>query len=84
MKANCLTRALDQWSENPEYFRLWYNGNHVISMEGCFEGSDITKLKISLFPEYLSLNKYGFDHLRISFGLTPKYRRLLNEYLKQE
>ena len=75
MKANCLTRALDQWSENPDYYRLWYNGNHVVSFESYFNAQ---------FTPYLKLNEFGFDHLRISFGLTPKYRRLLNEYLKQE
>jgi len=77
MKANCLTRALDQWSENPDY-RLWYNGNHVISIEREYHGAGLAG------NWYISLNSYGFDHLRISFGLTPKYRRLLNEYLKQE
>ena len=78
MKANCLTRALDQWSENPEEYGLWYNGNHVISMESHYDG------KYERPAYYLRLRDYGFDHLRISFGLTPKYRRLLNEYLKQE
>ena len=81
MKANCLTRALDQWSENPEVFILWYNGNHVVSTERIYVISNEVEFDII---RYLPLNKYGFDHLRISFGLTPKYRRLLNEYLKQE
>ena len=80
MKANCLTRVLDQWSENPDY-RLWYNGNHVISLEKHYVNkTPFIKMGIT----YIPLNDYGFDHLRISFGLTPKYRRLLNEYLKQE
>ena len=84
MKANCLTRALDQWNENREEYRLWYNSNHVICMEGCYEGSDLTMMKSYNFPEYLPLSDFGIDHFRSSFSLTPKYIILLTEYLETE
>lgn len=83
--ANCLTRALDQWEENPDEYRLWYNSNHVISLEGAYEGYDLTALKnSSLFMDYLPLRDYGYEQLSRSFPLTQEYQDLLKQYLKQE
>jgi len=36
-----MTRALDQWAENPAWFWLWYNSNHVISLEIYYNADDL-------------------------------------------
>jgi len=82
MKANCLTRALDQWNENREY-QLWYNGNHVISLEKQYNGRDLTIMRW-LEPDYMPLNHFGLYYFWGSFSLAPKYIRLLTEYLETE
>lgn len=70
---NCLTRALDQWNECNE-FCLYYNGNHVISLE-----FDLTQ------PEtYLHLESYGTFHFITSFKLSMKYLKLLGEYFNYQ
>ena len=78
---NCLTRALDQWNENREEFRLWYNGNHVVSLEGCYEEGIMIE---QYCPTYLPLSEYGLNYFLSSFDLMPDYIELLKEYLKQE
>ena len=83
MKANCLTRALDLWKDNPDY-RLWYNHNHVIALEGVYEASDITLMRSPGLSEYLPLKDFGLEYFNKSFKLSFKYVNLLNEYLKTE
>jgi len=78
MKANCLTRALDQWDEKRQDYKLWYNSNHVVCLDKGY-------IIISSFePEYLALNNYGLEYFNDSFQLSFKYVNLLNEYLKTE
>lgn len=81
MKANCLTRALDQWSEDKD-FRLWYNSNHVISLEPEYEASDLS-MTASWKLKYLPLEDFGADHLISSFRLKQKYSDLLIDYLNE-
>jgi len=80
-KANCLTRALDQWSENPDIFRLWYNSNHVITLEKWHNGRVL--IDDDAMSSYLPLTDYGFVYFEGAFKdwLTPKYRKLLLSYL---
>jgi len=80
---NCLTRALDQWSENPAWFWLWYNSNHVISLEIYYNGDDLVDYST---PElkYIQLYKFGYDYFIKSFNLNSKYRKLLKEYIDHE
>lgn len=86
MKANCLTRALDQWNEDREGYRLWYNSNHVIALESEYEGSDLTMMRREGMLKYLPLKDYGFDYFYNAFELylRKKHHNLLIEYLKQE
>jgi hypothetical protein len=81
MKKNCLIRALDQWVDNKDIFRLWYNSNHVITLERWFDGRVLTD--DDSMSTYLPLSDYGFVYFKSAFGdwLTPKYRKLLLEYL---
>jgi len=81
MKANCLTRALDQWNENREEYRLSYNNDHVVSLK---DGYKVSNLRYPFFAEYLKLEDYGLEHFKSSFSLTPKYIKLLTEYLEYE
>lgn len=80
-KANCLTRALDQWSENPDIFRLWYNSNHVITLEKWHNGKVLRN--DDAMSSYLPLTDYGFVYFEGAFKdwLTPKYRKLFLSYL---
>ena len=78
---NCLTRALDQWLDNPD-FVLWYNSNHVISLEPEYMGGDLTALKSYMPLDYLGLEEYGYEHLVKSFSLTGKYSKILSDYFK--
>ncbi len=84
MKANCLTRALDQWNENRDLFSLWYNSNHVISLENEYEGFDLIGHGRHETMNYLSLKNYGANYLCKAFQLTPEYRKLLQEYINTE
>lgn len=69
--ANCLTRALDQWWESSDEFRLYYNSNHVISLEKGIKP-----------PEgYDPIEDYGYFYFLNSFNPTPQYIDLLEEYL---
>ena len=79
MKVNCLTRALDQWAENPNIFRLWYNNNHVITLEGCYDGRVLKHGGAT----YLPLDDYGMVYFDSAFKdwLKPKYRKLLLKYM---
>ena len=79
-KVNCLTRALDQWSENPDIFRLWYNSNHVITLEKWHNGKVL--VDDDSMSSYLPLTDYGFVYFDGAFKdwLTPKYRKLLLNY----
>jgi hypothetical protein len=83
MKENCLTRALDQWVDNPAWFWLWYNSNHVISIELYYNGSDLVDYATPPLT-YLPLSDFGYDFLVKSFSLTPKYQEILREYLDHE
>lgn len=78
MKANCLTRALDQWSEDKD-FRLWYNSNHVVSIEPEYNLHDLFSPKLEYFP----IEDFGADHLISSFKLKQKYSDLLIDYLNE-
>ena len=79
-KSNCLTRALDQWAENPDVFSLWYNSNHVITIEKWYDGK--TLIDDDSILGYLPLDDYGFVYFESAFRgwLTPKYRKLLLSY----
>ncbi len=81
MKKNCLIRALDQWVDNKDIFRLWYNGNHVITLEKWFDGRCLNDN--DSMSRYLPLVDYGFVYFISAFKdwLTPKYRNLLIKYL---
>lgn len=81
MKDNCLTRALDQWNDNPAWFWLWYNSNHVIAIEIYYNASDLIDYGTNPELKYLPLSDYGYAFFVKAFNLTPKYRRLLKEYL---
>jgi len=76
MKQNCLTRALDQWDEYRDEFRLWYNSDHVISLQKNYNAESL--------KFYLPLNDFGFDYFARAFNLLPKYCILLREYLDFE
>ena len=82
-KSNCMTRALDQWAENPVWFWLWYNSNHVISLEIYYHADDLVD---HTTPElkYIRLHKYGYDFLVKVFSLTPKYQDILRKYIDHE
>jgi len=84
MKANCLTRALDQWNENREEYRLYYNSNHVISIEKSYEDIVLDVMDGYGLPEYLPLKDFGLYYFWGSFSLAPKYIILLTEYLETE
>lgn len=71
MKANCLTRALDQWDDNRDEFRLWYNSNHIISIEWKNSPRSIG---------YLPVEYFGTHHFITSFELDRKHLMLLGEY----
>ena len=79
MKANCLTRSLDQWEENTSLYRLWYNSSHVICIEGYYDAFRLFDYSIPN-TKYLPLTDFGYDYFCISFNLAPKYRKLLKEY----
>jgi len=85
MKANCLTRALDQWNEDREGYRLWYNSDHVIALQSEYEGSDLSMMRTSVM-DYLPLKDYGFDYFVSAFELylRKKHHNLLVAYFKQE
>jgi hypothetical protein len=78
-----MTRALDQWVQNPE-FRLWYNSNHVISLEPEFEGHDLSIMKSYPCMEYIELGEYGYEHLVKAFSLNGKYSKVLEDYLSAQ
>lgn len=80
-KSNCLTRALDQWADSPDVFRLWYNSNHVISLENGYDGRIFSDNES--MPSYLPLTDFGLVYFEGAFRywLTPKYKKLLLEYL---
>ena len=75
MKPNCLTRALDQWNEDKS-MRLWYNGNHVVSIERFFMINALEGKEYS----YLPVESYGTYHFITSYQLSKKYLKLLGEY----
>ena len=81
MKANCLTRALDQWNDNRDIFLLWYNSNHVITLEWWVDGRLLKN--DDEMTSYLPLSDYGLVYFEGAFRdwLTPKYKKLLLEYL---
>jgi len=83
MKDNCLTRALDQWNDNPAWFWLWYDHNHVISIEVYFNPDDLVDYSTPPL-KYLQLSSYGYDFLVKAFSLSSKYKKLLKEYLENE
>jgi hypothetical protein len=67
---NCLQTALDFWETHPD-FRLWYNSNHVVSIE---DGIDLTD------KGYLPLHDFGFHHLISSFELQNRNIVQLEKY----
>ncbi len=90
MKHNCLTRALDQWYENRELFRIWYNGVHIICLEREYEPEAMNE-----YPARIELPLYTpiectkeFDCLADIFDLYEEeyttYYYLLEEYLTQK
>lgn len=81
---NCLTRALDQWQDNPEWFWLWYNSNHVISLEIYYNGNDLIDYGANPEQKYLQLSDYGYEFLVKVFKLNRKYRQILKIYLQDE
>jgi len=77
MKANCLTRALDQWDEDKN-MRLWYNSNHVIAIE---ERYDIGWAEMPASgQQYLPVSLYGTQYFLDAFELSKKHVKLLGEY----
>lgn len=76
---NCLTRALDQWNSNRDIFKLFYNSNHVISLEYWYDKEEPVK-HIEAGPNYLPLDKYGFHYFASCFKLSKKHSKLLVEY----
>ena len=83
MKANCLTRALDQWVDNPAWFWLWYDSNHVISIEIYFNPDDLVDYSTPPL-RYLPLSDYGYDFLVKAFSLNDKYQSILSDYIDHE
>ena len=83
MEKNCLTRALDQWSQNSD-FRLWYNSNHVISLEQEYSAYDLSEKTEYNVLNYAPLSYYGYVYFKAAFSLNKKYLRLLQKYLKCE
>lgn len=83
-KANCLTRALDQWDENRDVFKLRYNGNHVIAIEEHYRITFLSRERLITNMPYLSPKDYGIEYFNSSFALSLKYVNLLYEYLKTE
>jgi len=79
MKENCLTRALDQWNENRDIFKLFYNSNHVISLECWYDKENPVK-EVKDGPSYLPLECYGLHYFIVSFKLNKEYWGLLVEY----
>lgn len=76
---NCLTRALDQWNSNRDIFRLYYNSNHVISLEKWY--CNIAPVcHIVEGPNYLPLDKYGSHYFASGFNLSKRHLKLLAEY----
>jgi hypothetical protein len=76
VKANCITRALDQWNEDKS-MRLWYNANHVVVIEETYYLQN-------LYPKsglrYLPLESFGTYHFITSFQLSKKHLKLLGDY----
>ena len=80
VKPNCLSRALDQWSEDKS-MRLYYNSNHVISIEADYEKMIIVDSEeIQKTLTYLPLAHFGTFHFITSFDLDRKHLKLLGEY----
>lgn len=55
---NCLSYALNFWSEHPEYL-IYYNGDHCINLRDR-----------EVATNYLSLSGYGLEHMMSSFQNT--------------
>lgn len=69
---NCLSSCLNQWSRDNSLV-LYYNSDHVIAL-----------MPYDYAPDgYLTLNKFGSDHLISSFGdmLSDSDRVNLMKYL---
>jgi len=82
VKPNCLSRALDQWNEDKS-MRLWYNNNHVVSLDLKFEIRSYIEVDGDGWPtihEYLPLETFGSFHFITSFQLSKKHLKLLGEY----
>ena len=83
-RSNCLIRALDQWQDNPKWFWLWYNSNHVISLEIYYNGNDLIDYGTTPELKYLQLSDYGYEFFVKTFGLNKKYQKILKNYLQYE
>jgi len=85
MKPNCLSRALDQWNEDREGYRLWYNSDHVIALQSEYEGSDLSLLRYGVL-EYAPLSDFGYGYFLSAFKIERDkiYCDLLSDYLDQE
>jgi hypothetical protein len=66
----CLQVALEFYEDHKD-FKLWYNGNHVVSIEENIDLSD---------KGYLSLLEFGMEHLISSFNLKHSDIVFLEHY----
>jgi hypothetical protein len=84
MRANCLTRALDQWNEDKN-MHLYYNSNHVISLEYAYSLIIITDSEgINKPLKYLPLESFGTFYFITSFQLSRKHLKLLGDYFNYQ
>ncbi len=84
MKPNCLTRALDQWNEDNS-MRLWYNGNHILSMEKLFVIKAIEKGWYNPTGDfYKPLESFGTYHFVVKYQPSKKYLKLLGDYFNAQ
>lgn len=84
MRRTCLTRALDQWNDNPAWFWLWYNSNHVIAIEIYYNPRDLVDYGGNNEIRYLPMSDFGYEYFVKAFNLSYRYRKLLRKYLQSE
>lgn len=71
LDTNCLTLNLLMWQRCPE-LKLWYNSNHVVSIEAGIDLKD---------KGYLPIEEYGLEHFRSSFNMCDYHFSILKVYL---
>mgnify|MGYP003482244471 CR=1 FL=1 len=73
MNKNCLSYALEFWSNNSKTYKMVYNSNHVINVP---IDTDV--------KGFLDIKEFGYEHLVSSFKglLSVKDEGLLIQYLK--